>query len=81
MLFDTRFDPLNSFRAPFLLKRPRKLFGYYQFNLKIWKSGTAWLIRPDWNQPAFWFIRQLPDWSAVYLIEKRKCLIDQAAAR
>ena len=68
MLLDTPFDPLNSFRATFLLKG---LLIYLIAtsltvgSLNISKSSTAWFIRqlPDWNQAAAWIIRWLPDWN------------------
>ena len=66
MLLDTPFDPLNSFRAPFLLKGPPNLLDYYQFKCR--KSENL-------------KIRQVPDCSGGYLIEIRHCLIDQATAR
>ena len=34
MLLDTSFNPLNSFRAPFLLMRLHNLLDYYKFNCR-----------------------------------------------
>ena len=70
-------NPLNSFKAPFLLLRLHSLPDYYKLNgrtSKYMKSGTAWFIKqlPIWNEAYVWLIRQVPDQNqaSVWLIRQ-----------
>ena len=73
MLLDTPFDPINSFRDPFILKGRFNLLDNYHFNCRKSKNleirhclidqATAILKSGSWliYQTAAIFIRRLPD--------------------
>ena len=65
MRLDTYFNPLNSFRAPFLLMRLHNFLDYYKFTFR---------------KSEYLKIRHCLIDQATARLKSGRCLIDQAAA-